>query len=143
MFKRGILMSKVMPKWAVNHFISRFRANYVSVDLVRIGGNGDGGYLLPNVFDNIAYCFSPGVSNITSFEGELSRRYGIKSFVADGNISVLPDSENFIFTQKNLGSRTFENVITLSDWIEQSLSKHEQDSNMILQMDIEGGSTKF
>ena len=65
----------------VRNFILRFNENYISTDLIRVGGNGDGGYLVPDILDNIDYCFSAGVGEISTFEKELSEIYQIKSYI--------------------------------------------------------------
>lgn len=138
-FQRGILLlKKAASSGEVEKFLARFRDNYVSVEMVRIGGDGDGGYLLPNVFESISYCFSPGVEYTAKFEGELSSKYGIKSFMADASVPSAPfEDENFVFIPKFLGNRTDGNFITLSDWMNDSLGSDS--GNNILQMDIEGG----
>lgn len=51
--------------------------------LVRIGGDSDGAYLIPDDLDGITNCFSPGVNNYKSFEDELSLRYGITCHMCD------------------------------------------------------------
>ena len=140
-FSRGIIICKVTQTAKIEKFIKRFCENYVSVDLIRIGGDADGGYLIPNIFDRIAYCLSPGVADTADFEVELSRRYDIKSFMIDGSVASAPfANENFHFTKKFLGHRTSGNFITLSDWMDSVLDAGGGDNNgMILQMDIEGG----
>ena len=47
--------------------------------LIRIGGDMDGSYLVPDDLDGIAACFSPGVNRIKYFEDFLTDRYGIQS----------------------------------------------------------------
>lgn len=122
----------------VMDFIQRFKEMYLSYDLVRIGGDGDGGYLLPNILDQISYCFSPGVSNIANFEQELATNYSITSFMADASVTKPPTNNAlFNFIPKFLGSRSRENYITLSDWINDKIGYDE--NRKILQMDIEGG----
>ena len=37
-------------------------------ELIRVGGNNDGGYLIPNDLHSIATCFSPGVDVTANFE---------------------------------------------------------------------------
>ena len=121
-FSHGIIICKVSPTKQIEKFIKRFRENYVSVDLIRIGGDADGGYLIPNIFDRVNYCFSPGVADTADFEAELSQRYGIKSFMADGSVAAAPfEDENFHFTKKFLGHRTNGDFVTLSDWMESVL----------------------
>ena len=140
-FSHRIIICRVAQTTKIEKFITRFRENYVPVDLVRIGGDADGGYLIPDIFDRIAYCLSPGVADTADFEAELSRRYGIKSFMIDGSVASAPFADdNFHFTKKFLGYRTDGDFITLSDWLESILDAGAgSDHGMILQMDIEGG----
>ena len=140
LFSRGFVMRSVVKSTNIERFITRFRENYISADLIRIGGDADGGYLVPDVFDRVNYCLSPGVSDTADFEAELSQRYGIKSFMADASVSSAPFADdNFHFMKKFLGHRTHGDFITLSDWMESVLDKGGDDDGMILQMDIEGG----
>ena len=44
----------------------------IKFNLLRIGGDSDGGYLLPDDLENISSCFSPGVSDIFDFEFTLA-----------------------------------------------------------------------
>ena len=137
-FKRHILVKSLKSGSALKVFLKRFRVKYVSTNLIRIGDDCDGGYLIPNNLDQVSYCFSPGVDYVASFESELSKKYGIKSYMADASVREAPISdENFEFIPKFLSARTNGNFITLSDWIQQSIGNEE--SNCILQMDIEGG----
>ena len=134
----GIIIFNAVKNKKIKEFIKRFRENYISTDLIRIGGDTDGGYLIPDIFDRIAYCLSPGVADTVDFEAELSRRYGIKSFMIDGSVTSAPFADdNFHFMKKFLGHRTNDDFITLSDWMESVLDGG--DDGMILQMDIEGG----
>lgn len=110
----------------------------VAVDLVRIGGASDGGYLVPDILDSTSHCFSPGVSDTADFEHHLSLAHGIKSFLADASVAGPPiTNENFSFIKKFLGSRTENDFITLSDWMNAELEGGEK--GIILRMDIEGG----
>ena len=60
---KEIIVQKTAPRKDIELFFSRFREKYVSIELVRVGGENDGGYLVPNNFENIQYCFSPGVAD--------------------------------------------------------------------------------
>ena len=51
--------------------------------LIRIGGTGDGAYLIPADLSDVEACFSPGVNNFKDFEDHLAQRYGIKAFMCD------------------------------------------------------------
>ena len=137
-FKFGFIINRIPNNAQLKTFLSNFRDSYVSVNLQRIGGEGDGGYLVPDILSTIEYCFSPGVDVTADFELELSQKYSIKSFMADASVKSAPiNDKNFTFIEKFLGSKTQDRYITLSDWID--LSAVDEDSNKILQMDIEGG----
>lgn len=105
-------------------------------NLIRVGGDNDGGYLLPNDLSGISLCFSPGVDVTASFEKDLLGR-GIKSHLADASVDAPPDGlEVASFTKKYLGGCNNDTHMTLASWM------YEQRAFMgdfILQMDIEGG----
>jgi hypothetical protein len=104
-------------------------------ELIRIGGNGDGGYLIPDDLEGIDTCFSPGVANVSEFERDLVKK-GIKCFCADGSVSGinLENSDGIFFTKKHLGIVDSNETMTLDSWIFEN-SANINDS--ILQMDIE------
>lgn len=135
---KGIIVQKTAPRKDIELFFRRFREKYVSIELVRVGGENDGGYLVPNNFKNVQYCFSPGVADTAEFEFQLSEEFAIKSFLADASVNGLPiEDKNFKFLKKFIGSRTYGDFITLSDWVDHCIGKSS--ANSILQMDIEGG----
>tara|TARA_B100002052_G_scaffold280931_1_gene289500 strand:- start:256 stop:1122 length:867 start_codon:yes stop_codon:yes gene_type:complete len=118
-------------------FITLFKSMIVSTKLIRIGSKGDGGYLIPDDFKEVKFCFSPGINEIVNFENDLAEKFGIKSFMIDGSIKKPPLSNNlFKFKCLNLGSKNDKYTTTLSNWIKNSVDKKE--TEMILQMDIEG-----
>ena len=132
------LLEDLVTKKELNLFLSNFKKKYVSCELIRIGGKGDGGYLLPNILKDISYCFSLGVDNVANFENELAEKYNIKSFLADGSIERPPiENKKFKFIPKFIGAVSNHNTITLSDWIKESIGNDNE--NKILQMDIESG----
>jgi len=103
--------------------------------LLRVGGEADGGYLLPDDFEGIAACFSPGVANSSSFEAAMANR-GIPSFMADYSVEgPAEDNPLFRFDKKFLGPRDSGHFMTLESWVAQYVPGH---SDLILQMDIEG-----
>jgi hypothetical protein len=102
--------------------------------LVRIGGDSDGGYLVPDDLSGIETCFSPGVAETASFESELAKR-GITCFLADYSVDAAP-SENplFHFEKKYLGSKNDSMYMTLENWVNRCARSQK---DCILQMDIE------
>ena len=114
--------------------------------LIRIGGDGDGAYLIPDDLEGIDACFSPGVYNRKDFEDELAHRFGIRSHLCD-----FSSSPERLQTPLLAGLQTFEAVwldtkgtpdsVCLDDWIR----RHEPappSGDLILQMDIEGGEAR-
>ena len=104
--------------------------------LIRLGDFSDGGYLVPDDLRGIHACFSPGVSNVASFEMDLAKR-GIRSFLADASVDAPPLSiRGSEFRKKFLGPETKDEFITLGDWVNDC--EVPDDADLILQMDIEG-----
>ena len=104
--------------------------------LIRVGPDGDGGYLLPDDLDDIQYAFSPGVSDQSGFEADLAGR-NIQVFLADQSVDG-PAEENarFVFDKKFVGAFTDADFMTLDDWKQRYIGDHKGD--LLLQMDIEG-----
>ncbi len=104
-------------------------------NLVRVGGEGDGGYLVPNDLVGIDTLFSPGVSLTADFESQLATQ-GIHCFMADYSVDSTPTHHPlFHFEKKFLGLTNDDVFTTLENWV----GRHATSSNnMILQMDIEG-----
>ena len=120
----------------LERFIEKFRPKSVGKKLIRIGGLGDGGYLLPDDLIGISACFSPGVDITSSFEEELAERFNINSFMADFSVDKPPfENKLFHFDKKFLGNKNDEKFIRLEDWVKNNAN---DDSDLILQMDIEG-----
>lgn len=105
-------------------------------NLIRAGGDRDGGYLIPDDLDGVTTCFSPGVDRVVTFEQDMLDR-GMRVFQIDASIEDTPlKHERNSFERKFLGIRSTEEFITLDDWVEQKVSDVTED--LILQMDIEG-----
>jgi hypothetical protein len=120
----------------LRELIKALRPIKTKYDLVRIGDDNDGGYLLPNDLSGIAICFSPGVDVTASFEKDLLSK-GIRSHLADGSVDGAPDNlEVASFTKKYLDGVNTDDYITLESWVR---SKASGLGDLILQMDIEGG----
>ena len=102
LYNLGLNLERKIKIDDLKKFISNFKKNYISIDLIRVGGDGDGGYLLPNILKDIDICFSAGVGNISKFEKELSENYNIKSFMTDGSVDFPPDNDDKFFFFKKI-----------------------------------------
>jgi len=106
------------------------------IDLIRFGGGGDGGYLIPDDLRGVEYCFSPGVNTVSDFENQLAD-LNIKSFLADASVESPPILRpEFVFDKRFLGGFDRENYFSLESWKNKYIKDYAGD--LILQMDIEG-----
>jgi hypothetical protein len=132
--KAGIWVDFAAETRPIAELISDLRPVSCKADLVRIGPKGDGGYLLPDDFDDIGGCVSPGVSSECGFDTQIADM-GIEVFMADGSVDGPPITHpNFHFTKKYLDTYTSENTVTLDSYA----APIATGKDLILQMDIEG-----
>lgn len=107
--------------------------------LIRIGGDIDGSYLVPDDLDGITACFSPGVNRIKYFEDYLTDHYGIRSHMVDFTCEAsefktpLRDGLQ-TFAKKWLDVTPGADNVSLEDWV----AEHEAEGDLLLQIDIEG-----
>ena len=120
----------------IERLIGHLQPMSVSLPLVRLGPNGDGGYLVPDDLVGIEACFSPGVAQVSGFELDCAQR-GMKVFMADRSVDRPTDShELFHFLKRYVGAVTNEDFMTVDDWV--SNAHLEATSDLMLQIDIEG-----
>ena len=130
-----IRISRTTDKAKVLDFLSSVKPLQTNHDLIRLGGATDGGYLVPNDIEGVDVCFSPGVSQVSAFEEDLTKR-GIRCFLADYSVDSPPVANDlFDLEKKYLGPADSGNFMTLESWIN---IKAPTGSDFILQMDIEG-----
>jgi hypothetical protein len=132
--KRGFLLDRYNSNEEISSTLNLLRPMESGHELIRVGSDHDGGYLVPNVLEGIVACFSPGVSDNSAFEFQLAEM-GITCFLADNSVEgPSQDHKNFRFLKKHLDSQNSESTITLEDWLNLNTVK----GDLILQMDIEG-----
>jgi hypothetical protein len=110
----------------INYFI-----NYnIYQPKIRLGTNGDGGYV---IIDNLNYdlLVGCGINNDINFEFDFCNKYNVKCLAFDGTINNLPKiHKNITFIKKNIGienSNTTDNLLNI-------LNNY---NNIFLKMDIE------
>lgn len=125
------------PKREIVELLERLRPVSNGHQLIRVGGPSDGGYLVPDDFEGITECFSPGSNLLWSFEKSLQTQFGIRSFMCDTLDQKPPDLTEFQeFKQGWVGPYSDgQKFISLGDWMKSSESSKR---DLILQMDIEG-----
>jgi len=125
-------------------YLNLLKPKACPVALIRIGGNSDGAYLIPNDLEEVEACFSPGVCTAKSFEDELAKQFGIRSHLCDFSSSI-----DALETQLIEGVQTFQKLwldlkstpssINLDDWTNQY---EPGGQDLILQIDIEGAEIR-
>src|SRR5580692_6161639 len=85
----NVSVGRCADQGRVRRLIGRLRPVLTDKKLIRVGGDEDGGYLVPDDIDGIVACFSPGVGPVAAFEGALASR-GINCYLADGSVAAPP-----------------------------------------------------
>ncbi len=134
-FQSGLNISRTTPSQEVVELVHKLAPVKTEVPLVRMGSEGDGGYLIPDDLDGITACFSPGVYEVATFEEQLIE-LGIDCHLADFSVDSPPNNLKFTsFEKKYIGVTNDSTFITMEAWVK----RHAPDpaSDLILQMDIE------
>lgn len=135
----GYSVQRVEDIEKIKVLMAQLQPQNSGIELIRIGGENDGGYLIPDDLEEINSCFSPGVSNSARFEEELESKYRIQSHLAD--FSVLGPPNGFApksFQRKYIGAYSENQFISFDDWIDACLPDTVKE-DLIMQIDIEGG----
>jgi len=134
-FKLGLSIAKMTPIEDVEALLRRIHPVTTEHELIRIGCDGDGGYLVPDDLAGIQACFSPGVDNRATFEEALLAR-GIRCHLADASVDQNPiDDARCTFRKRYLGVVNNDVFITADRWLD---DEEPGGGDLLLQMDIEG-----
>jgi hypothetical protein len=139
LLRQGIYVQKVTGHTRLMSLIKRLRPVGTSHDLIRVGSENEGGYLVPCDLEGISACFSAGVGQASSFEADLLTRYDIPSHLCDNSLEAAPGKVKAASHERKLiGALDDDSFTTLDSWIERK-PEHPHDSDLMLQMDIKGG----
>lgn len=138
LLETGVFIDPMTPADQIQGLINQLHPVKTGLELIRIGGAADGGYLVPNDMAHIGSCFSPGVDQIAHFEKDMLA-YGVKSHLADYSVEKVPGGIQVAsFTKKFLGAVNDDMFMTLDAWVKAAPEYHGVE-DLVLQMDIEGG----
>ena len=130
--KLNLYLEKKTKISDIQNLLKRITPYEIGKELIRLGEDSDGGYLIPNDLENINFCYSAGVGNVTKFEIDLEKKFNIKSIMLDPNNvpkDLLPKKSEFI--NKKLSLLNDDKNITINNFI-------TSDQEIILKLDIEG-----
>lgn len=132
---KNLIVARAVDVDHLAHFFETIRPVSTNHELIRVGGETDGGYLVPDDLEDVVACFSPGVSTVAEFELGMANR-GIPCFLADYSVEKPPiQNKLFHFEKKFLGSTEDSVFVTLEGWVQRNAPNR---GDLILQMDIEG-----
>jgi len=132
----GFYPQKLINKKSLDNVMELLRPVENGFDLIRVGPNTDGGYLVPDDLDSIDICFSPGVSDNWGFEKDLYFKSKISSYMFDASVNAPSNlTSNQIFIKKFVGKSTYGDYLSISDIFIEYLADYK---NILAQIDIEG-----
>lgn len=129
----GVYIEKNTSRSKVLDVLKKLIPKKIDIELIRLGENNDGGYLVPNDLKGIGKNYSAGVGYLTKFEKQLEENFDISSNLLDFNKinkKILPKKGKF--TRKKLSIDDNVNEISINTWIKNN------DREIILKLDIEG-----
>ena len=129
----GMFIERKTSDKRVKKILKKLLPKKINFNLIRLGEDNDGGYLVPDDLNNIDQSYSAGVGLLTKFEKDLEEKFSIRSNMLDFNEidkDIFPKNSNFI--KKKLSLNNNQNEISINDWIQ------EIHKEIILKIDIEG-----
>ncbi len=133
--KRNELLLSASERSQVEKLLRKFAPKSCEHNLIRIGPELDGGYILPDDLEDLKALYSPGVSDTLGFDMRIAER-GIPCFLADGTVDQPANMHSLMtFDKMMIGDGPKDTFIPLEDWVAKT---SPQQGDMMLQMDIEG-----
>ena len=112
------LATDTVPWEEVKELLGMLQPMQTEHDLVRLGPDHDGGYLVPDDMEDIRAVFSPGVSVTLGFDLEMAQRCD-HCYLADASVEEPKGlRENMSFIKKFIGPQNDPQFISLEDWVE-------------------------
>ena len=115
----------------------------VNKDLVRLGADNDGGYVMCEDFKNSKTAYGFGIGNDVSWDEHIAS-YGINVYMYDPTIEKLPKCNNRFHFYK-LGIAAEDSIKDRMCSLEtlMIINGHESAEKLILKMDVEGAEWDF
>lgn len=109
---------------------------------IRIGSNGDGGYVVPvNILPLAERVYSYGVGDNADFEEDIFQKTGVPLRMYDHSIESAPvvDNKNVFFKKEGIAERKYGSFNTFENHIKEN---GDTNKKVLLKMDIEGNEWK-
>ena len=140
LFNKGYILEKITDINKLNNLLKILSPVATEKKLVRIGRVNDVGYVIPDILEDIKFCYSAGVGFNYDFEFELAKK-GIKCFMADYSINEIKKNSNLIFDKIFISGNTEDKYLSIEDWIQKKEVNPSVGS--ILKIDVEGDEYKI
>tara|TARA_B100000902_G_C27204641_1_gene860933 strand:+ start:395 stop:1171 length:777 start_codon:yes stop_codon:yes gene_type:complete len=129
----NMYVEKKTSKENISKILKKLLPYKIEYDLIRLGDENDGGYLVPNDLDGIVKNYSAGVGKLSKFEWDLKEKFLIDSNMLDYNDideRILPIGSKFF--KKKIGVGISKDELNINNWL------NEEKGEIIFKMDIEG-----
>ena len=129
----NLYIEKKTSKSEISYILKNLLPYKTEFDLIRMGENNDGGYLIPNDLSGVKKNYSAGIGTLTKFEKDLEEKFSIISNMLDFNEidqKILPKRSKFL--RRKIDIISSKESISINDWLE------EEKDEILLKMDIEG-----
>ena len=119
----------------LKRLIDTLKPSGTTLDLIRVGGENDGSYVIPREFlKESTYLISGGIELNNKFEVEVAN-LGVQGIQIDNSINRPPEEHPKLdFIRSTIGNQDSETTITLTRLIENA----PKDREILLKLDIEG-----
>ena len=81
----GMFIERKTSDKRVKKILKKLLPKKINFNLIRLGEDNDGGYLVPDDLNNIDQSYSAGVGLLTKFEKDLEEKFSIRSNMLDFN----------------------------------------------------------
>lgn len=146
-YNESVLVSndiQLMPDDAFLQEVRRSLHIHLAVghNLIRVGGEHDGGYIMLDDFRRGGIAYSFGICDDVSWDASMADA-GFEIYMYDHTIESLPEQKDkFHFFPKGIADESItEKLDTLEHFI--ASNGHDDKSHMILKMDVEGAEWGF
>ncbi len=108
----------------------------IGFDKIRVGGDGDGGYVMIDDFGGVDAAYSLGIKDDVRWDLEIAKK-GIEVYQYDHTIDALPAThKNFHWFKTGISAKPAEGYDSLPNLM--ALNGHAKSRNLLLKCDIEG-----
>ena len=121
----NIYVEKKTSKENISKILKKLLPYKIEYDLIRLGDDNDGGYLVPNDLDGIVKNYSAGVGKLSKFERDLKEKFLIDSNMLDYNDideSILPIGSKFF--KKKIGVGISKDELNIDNWLNEEKGEY-------------------